>query len=181
MNLMAKRIAVIGLGYVGLPLAALCAKKGYRVIGLETNASIVTRLQAGKCSIRDHAVEKLFADAVASSNLGSTTDPGELADCEIYLICVPTPVDSNNEPDLGPLESACRVIAPYLKANDLVVVESTVFPGTCEQVVAPLLDSLSELTVSKDFHLAHCPERVNPGDPLLEFGEYSTCCWCDFG
>lgn len=164
MNLMAKRIAVVGLGYVGLPLAALCAKKGYRVTGLETNASIVTRLQAGKCSIRDHAVEKLFADAVASSNLGSTTDPGELADCEIYLICVPTPVDSNNEPDLGPLESACRDIAPYLKPNDLVVVESTVFPGTCEQVVAPLLDSLSELTVSKDFHLAHCPERVNPGD-----------------
>ncbi len=164
MSIMGKRIAVVGLGYVGLPLAALCAKKGYRVTGLEANEKIVSSLKAGECSIRDDAVEKLFSEALASNNLAPTTDSHELADCEIYLVCVPTPVDSNNDPDLGPLENACRDLAPYLKPNDLVIIESTVFPGTCEQVVAPLLDSLSSLSVSEDFYLAHCPERVNPGD-----------------
>jgi UDP-N-acetyl-D-glucosamine dehydrogenase len=159
-------VAVIGLGYVGLPLAALCAKKGYEVIGLDLSDRIVAMLNQGKCPIKDEAVEQLLAAAIESGNFTATTDAAGIADCAVYLICVPTPVDANNEPDLEPLEGACRVIGPHLARNDLVVVESTVFPGTCEQVVAPLLEEVSALNASEDFHLAHCPERVNPGDPF---------------
>jgi len=166
MKLLDRKIAVIGLGYVGLPLAALCAKKGYEVIGLDLSDRVVGMLNQGKCHIKDEAVEQLLAAAVASGNFNATSDTALIADCNVYLICVPTPVDANNEPDLEPLEGACRVTAPHISTEDLVVVESTVFPGTCEQVVAPLLEELSKLDAGKDFHLAHCPERVNPGDPF---------------
>ena len=166
MSLSGKKVAVIGLGYVGLPLAALCAKRDYQVLGLDAKESVVALLQQGRCHIRDEAVERLLAEANASNNFNATTDADKIAECNIYLICVPTPVDENNDPDLAPLESACRVIAPHLQRGDLVVVESTVFPGTCEQVVAPLLEDLSGLDAGNDFYLAHCPERVNPGDPF---------------
>lgn len=166
MSLPGHKIAVIGLGYVGLPLAALCAKKGYQVAGLDAKESIVASLQQGRCHIRDEAVERLLAEAIASNNFRATADSDEITDCNIYLICVPTPVDANNDPDLEPLQGACRVVAPYLEKGDLVVVESTVFPGTCEQVVAPLLEEISGLHAGNDFYLTHCPERVNPGDPF---------------
>jgi len=166
MKLLNRKIAVIGLGYVGLPLAALCAKRGYEVIGLDLSEPVVALLNQGKCHIKDEAVEQLLAAAVASRNFTATSNAEVIADCSVYLICVPTPVDANNEPDLAPLEGACRVVAPHLSRDDLVVVESTVFPGTCEQVVAPLLEELSRLNAGQDFHLAHCPERVNPGDPF---------------
>ena len=164
MNLSDTGIAVIGLGYVGLPLAALCAKQGYRVVGLDTKQQVVESLNRGICHIRDKSVQELLAEAIASGNFSASSDADDIADCSIYLICVPTPVDANNEPDLKPLESACAVIAPRLQPNDLVVVESTVFPGTCEQIVKPMLEELSGLTAGADFQLAHCPERVNPGD-----------------
>ena len=164
MSLFDRKVAVIGLGYVGLPLAALCAKKGYPVVGLDANRETVASLEKGKCHIRDDAVEALLADAIASNNFQASSDSESIADCSIYLICVPTPVDANNEPDLGPLESACRTVAPHLARNDLVIVESTVFPGTCEQVVAPLLEDISGLNTRDNLYLAHCPERVNPGD-----------------
>ncbi len=167
MSLQDKKVAVIGLGYVGLPLAALCAKKGYAVVGLDPNERIVAALADGKCTIRDATVERLVGEAQASGNLEATADAARIADCSLYLICVPTPVDANNEPDLAPLESACRTIAPYLSAGNLVVVESTVFPGTCEQIVVPLLEAESGLDASRDFHVAHCPERVNPGDAFF--------------
>lgn len=170
MSLPGQKIAVIGLGYVGLPLAALCAKKGYPVIGLDAKESVVASLQQGRCHIRDVVVERLLDDALASNNFNATSNPDEIADCNTFLICVPTPVDANNEPDLGPLQSACRVVAPCLKQGDLVVVESTVFPGTCEQFVAPLLAEISGLDAVSDYHLAHCPERVNPGDLFWNSG-----------
>ncbi len=166
MSLTRRKIAVVGLGYVGLPLAALCAKRGYQVVGLDANADIAASLARGKSHIRDDVVDALLADAVASNNFSATAETDAIADCSVYLVCVPTPVDANNEPDLGPLESACKIIAPLLKKDDLVVIESTVFPGTCEQVVAPLLGEISGLDAPQDFHLAHCPERVNPGDPF---------------
>ena len=158
------RVAVIGLGYVGLPLAALCAKRGYPVVGLDANASIVESLLQGTSHIRDETVERLLLQARESGNLAATADNDQISGCDIYLICVPTPVDANNDPDLTPLEDACRLVAPHLQKGNLVVVESTVFPGTCEQVVVPLLEQGSGLDASADFHLAHCPERVNPGD-----------------
>ena len=166
MSLLDKKVAVIGLGYVGLPLAALCAKKGYPVFGLDAKEAVVAMLQQGRCHIRDEVVERLLSEAIASGNFTATADAEQISDCNIYLICVPTPVDDNNDPDLKPLEGACRVIGPHLKRGDLVVVESTVFPGTCEQVVVPLLEEISGLSVRDDIYLAHCPERVNPGDPF---------------
>jgi UDP-N-acetyl-D-glucosamine dehydrogenase len=164
MSLLDRSISVIGLGYVGLPLASLCAKRGYKVVGLDMNETVVNLLEQGKCHIRDESVEQLLEAAQASGNFSATADSANIADCAVYLICVPTPVDANNEPDLAPLEGACRVVAPLLQPDDLVVVESTVFPGTCEQVVTPVLEQISNLTAGRDFHLAHCPERVNPGD-----------------
>lgn len=161
-----KTVAVIGLGYVGLPLAALCAKKGYPVFGLETNVQAVEKLKNGKSHIKDETVERLLSEAIESGNFHPTTHVGDIQKCDIYLICVPTPVDENHDPDLHPLESAIETIAPYLQNGDLVVVESTVFPGTCEQVAIPMLEEISGLEAGKDFHVAHCPERVNPGDPF---------------
>jgi UDP-N-acetyl-D-glucosamine dehydrogenase len=164
MSLLQKKVVVIGLGYVGLPLAALCAKKGYQVVGLDTNSKIVALLEQGKCHIRDKGVEKLLDEALATNNFSVTYTVEKITDCDIYIICVPTPVDANHDPDLKPLEGACELVAPILKRNNLVIVESTVFPGTCEQIIAPLLESISGLSAADDFHLAHCPERVNPGD-----------------
>lgn len=164
MNQMDKKVAVVGLGYVGLPLASLCAKKGYPVVGLDANEAVVASLAQGNSHIRDETVELLLAEALASKNFTATSEADGVADCQLYLICVPTPVDASNDPDLGPLEGACRLVAPYLQPGDLVVVESTVFPGICEQVVAPLLEEISQLSAGSDFYLAHCPERVNPGD-----------------
>jgi len=159
-----KKICVIGLGYVGLPLAALAAKKGYLVAGFEKNSAVVEKLAEGKSHIRDETVERLLSEAVQSGNFKPTAYEGDIADCVIYLVCVPTPVDEKNEPDLYPLESALKTVASVLKPGDVVVIESTVFPGTCEQVVIPELERLSNFTAGEDFHVAHCPERVNPGD-----------------
>ena len=166
MSRLNRKVAVVGLGYVGLPLAALCAKQGYEVVGLDSNERVIGILDQGKCHIRDDAVEQLLAAAIASGNFSATSDMSIITDCDVYLVCVPTPVDANNEPDLAPLEGACNLIAHHLAKNNLVVIESTIFPGTCEQVVTPLLESISKLRVSQDFYLAHCPERVNPGDPF---------------
>lgn len=159
-----KKVAVIGLGYVGLPLAALCARQGYETIGFEKNAEVVSKLAGGQCHIKDEVVERLLTEALDSGNLKPTGDVEKIADCSIYLICVPTPIDINNDPDLEPLEQSIRNIAPWVQKGDLIVVESTVFPGTCEQVVLPLIERISGLSHIHDFYLAHCPERVNPGD-----------------
>jgi len=159
-----KKLAVIGLGYVGLPLACLCAKMGYEVIGFDTSKKAIDSLLQGKSHIRDDAVERLLSEALDSNNFAPTLDSSALKPCSIYLICVPTPVNVHHEPDLVPLEGAIKVIAPHLCKGDLVVVESTVFPGTCEEIVAPMITNLSGFQCDGEISLAHCPERVNPGD-----------------
>lgn len=163
---MNKKVCVVGLGYVGLPLAALCAIKGYEIIGLDTNQFAVDKINQGLTHIKDTKVERLVKSGHMTGRLKATTDIKEIASSTIYLVCVPTPVDKNYDPDLLPLYSAVDAIAPFLKKEDLVVVESTVFPGTCEQEVIPRLESLTNMKVDDDFHVAHCPERVNPGDPF---------------
>ncbi|MFV1985469.1 MAG: nucleotide sugar dehydrogenase, partial [Thiohalomonadales bacterium] len=164
LNMKNKKIAVIGLGYVGLPLASLCAVKDYQVVGFESNQKVVNILANGKSHIVDKTVEDLLDKANKSGNFYPTADTEKLVDCSVYLICVPTPVNSNNDPDLKPLISALDVIAPYINDNDLIVVESTVFPGTCDDIVLPYLEAKTGKKVGVDFQLAHCPERVNPGD-----------------
>lgn len=159
-----KKIAVIGLGYVGLPLASLCAVKGYKVVGFESNHKVVDILSSGKSHIVDNTVEALLSKANDSGNFYPTTNNEKLAECSAYLICVPTPINSNNDPDIKPLISALDVIAPYINSDDLIVVESTVFPGTCDDIVLPYLEEKTGKKIGVDFELAHCPERVNPGD-----------------
>ena len=159
-----KKVAVIGLGYVGLPLAALSAIKGHDVIGYESNNKVVDILASGKSHIADVEVESLLAKANKSEKFKPTSDKDDLSKCSIYLICVPTPIDENKEPDLQPLIGALDVLVPYINKDDLIVVESTVFPGTCDDIVLPYLEEKTGKKVGKDFQLAHCPERVNPGD-----------------
>ena len=161
---MKRKVCVVGLGYVGLPLAALCAVNGHDVTGLDTNQFAVDKINKGLTHIKDVEVERLVKSGHQTRRLNATVDVNEIASSTIYLICVPTPVDENHDPDLLPLYSAVDSIAPFLKKEDLVVIESTVFPGTCEQEVIPRLESLTTMKAGEDFHVAHCPERVNPGD-----------------
>jgi len=163
-NIESLGVAIVGLGYVGLPIACLCAKGGYKTIGFDNNGDTIDRLKRGESHIRDTSVENLFSEAIASGNFIPTRDSSALLDSSIYLICVPTPVNSENKPDLKPLLNAINTIAPFIEKGDLIVVESTVFPGTCEDFIAPLLTELTGFECNGEISLVHCPERVNPGD-----------------
>ncbi|MEM2138760.1 MAG: nucleotide sugar dehydrogenase [Candidatus Woesearchaeota archaeon] len=155
------KVAVIGLGYVGLPLACLAARRGYNVIGVDKKKQIVELTNKGKSHIKDDYLQNSLNKT--QGRLKATTDFSLTKDCNIFIICVPTPVLENKEPDFQPLISSANDIAPYIKKNDLIVVESTVFPGTCEEYVLPILEKKSGLT-KNEFYFSHCPERVNPGD-----------------
>jgi len=161
---MKNTIGVIGLGYVGLPLACLCAKRGYKTFGYDTSQRAISYLSKGQSHIRDDEVERLLFEAQASENFFPTADSQKLAECTLFLICVPTPVTHAKEPDIQPLVGAIKTIAPFIKKEDLIVVESTVFPGTCEEIVAPLIKDMTGFSCDGDVSLVHCPERVNPGD-----------------
>ena len=123
---MSKNICVVGLGYVGMPLAALCAIKGYKVVGLDTNKIAVNKINQGLSHIKDVEVERLVKSAHLTGRLKATTDVKELSSSSTYLICVPTPVGKNQDPDLLPLYSAIDTIAPFIKKEDLVVVLSLI-------------------------------------------------------
>jgi nucleotide sugar dehydrogenase len=150
---------VVGLGYVGLPLAVLAAKKGNRVIGLDIDTRKVETINAGASPFFDVTLTR----ELGRSPIEASTDFGLVAEADVVIVCVPTPVRDDHSPDLGPLEGACRGIVPYLTAGTLVVIESTINPGICETVVIPILESTG-LKAGIDFDIAHCPERVNPGD-----------------
>ncbi len=154
-------VAVIGLGYVGLPLALLAAKKGYNVIGIDVNLEKVRLLQNRTCPFADDRIEKELKEA---KNIDFTTDFSSVSNSETVVMCVPTPIYENHTPNLTPIEGACTSIAPYLKVGHLVILESTVNPGVCESIVMPILEKFSGLRCGVDFYLAHCPERINPGD-----------------
>lgn len=153
-------IAVVGLGYVGLPLALLSGRKGNTVIGVDIDAKRVALLNARVVPLLDTETAK----QLKSSNIEATTDFSRIKDASVIIICVPTPVYKNRMPNLEPVQTACKGIAPHLQAGQLVVLESTVNPGICENIVLPILQKESGLQCGKDFYLAHCPERINPGD-----------------
>lgn len=159
-NIRAKTIAIIGLGYVGLPLALLTQEKGYRVIGIDVDENKVSLIKNHTSPIVDKKIE----EKLSKVNLSVTTNPFFINEADIVIICVPTPVDHNSKPDFEPLESSTRNIAKYLMPNTLVIVESTINPGVCESLVIPILESGSGLKAGKDFQISHCPERINPGD-----------------
>jgi UDP-N-acetyl-D-glucosamine dehydrogenase len=152
-------VGVIGLGYVGLPLAVAFAQEGCEVIAVDVDARKVAAIAAGESYVED-----VSADALAgvAQRINATTRYAPLAKADAVLVCVPTPLTSNREPDLGPLVDATRALAEVLQAGQLVVLESTTFPGTTRERVAPLLEE-SGLAAGRDFNLAFSPERVDPG------------------
>lgn len=154
-----KTVAVIGLGYVGLPLAVRAVERGYKVIGFDTNKEKITLLETGKSPIED----KYLEENIPKHPFQPTDNPTLIAAADIILICVPTPVDETHYPDLGPVISASTLIAENVKKGALVVLESTVNPGVSEEVVKPIFEKAG-FTVGADIFLAHCPERINPGD-----------------
>lgn len=154
-----KTVAVVGLGYVGLPLAVRASERGYRVIGYDTNAEKIALLNKGKSPIEDAFLEK----NISRFRFEATSDAKKLQSADIILICVPTPVDDSFYPDLTPVISASELIALHVKKGALVVLESTVNPGVSEEVVRPIFEKAG-YNIGHDLYLAHCPERINPGD-----------------
>ncbi len=155
----ASSACVVGLGYVGLPLAVALAEAGVSVVGFDVSPERVAGLRAGRSGIED-----VPDAAVAIPGLSFTADPGDIEACQAYILCVPTPL-REGMPDLGAVESATRTVAAVLHIGDLVVLESTTYPGTTEEVVGPLLDSGSGLVAGRDYLLAYSPERIDPGNP----------------
>jgi UDP-N-acetyl-D-glucosamine dehydrogenase len=156
-------IAVIGAGYVGLPLAQTFAGAGQRVLIVDVVPSIVDAINRGESHIKDVASEELRPH-VESGAIRATTDFAEVRDAEAILIAVPTPLSRQREPDLSYVESASRSIAPHLREGQLVVLESTTYPGTTREIVQPILEEVSGLAAGDGFHLAFSPERVDPGN-----------------
>ena len=163
------KIAVIGLGYVGLPLARLFATK-YAVVGFDINQKRVDELQKGidatlevEKDILQSVLKKESDDALG---LYCSSHIDDIADCNYYVVTVPTPIDKNNRPDLTPLYKSSETVAKVLKKGDIVIYESTVYPGATEDECIPVLEKISGLTFNQDFFAGYSPERINPGDKL---------------
>lgn len=156
------RIAVVGLGYVGLPLAVELAREGFTVVGIDIDARKVDSLNQRVSYIPDVPTAKLRR-VVAKKKFSATTDYATIETVDVIFICVPTPFDAMKAPDLRPVLSATQSIAEHLRAGQLVVLQSTTYPGTTEEVCLPILEQKSGLRAGRDFHLAFSPERIDPG------------------
>lgn len=162
-----KKIGIIGLGYVGLPLARLFATK-YPTVGFDINKDRISELKSGQ----DHTLEvhgdilkAVLVDSISDEvGLFCTSDINDLSECNIFIVTVPTPVDKNNRPDLNPLYRASETVGSVLKNGDIVIYESTVFPGATEEECVPVLERVSGLKFNLDFFAGYSPERINPGD-----------------
>jgi UDP-N-acetyl-D-glucosamine/UDP-N-acetyl-D-galactosamine dehydrogenase len=153
------RIAVIGLGYVGLPLAVEFGKQ-FDTLGFDVDGVRISELRAG----HDRTAEVTAIELKNSKRLRFDATPFELADCDVYLVAVPTPVDRDKRPDFSPLVKASQMVGAVLKAGDVVIYESTVYPGATEEVCVPELERASGLSFNNDFFVGYSPERINPGD-----------------
>jgi UDP-N-acetyl-D-galactosamine dehydrogenase len=154
------RIAVIGLGYVGLPLAVAFAAE-HEVVGFDLSAERITELRGGQ----DRTLE-VSADALRdATNLSLTTDPASLAACNVFIVTVPTPIDAHKRPDLAALMAASRTVGQAISPGGVVIYESTVYPGCTEEDCVPVVAQVSGLAFNRDFHAGYSPERANPGDP----------------
>lgn len=164
-----KTLAVVGLGYVGLPLAVEAAHKGYVVTGIDINTALLKLIDSRTSPYaNDDRFAKSFAK-VGRSQLATTSDFSSVASVDTIVICVPTPTE-HNIPDLVYVESAAREIGKHLRKGQLVVLESTVNPGVTRDILQPILEEASGLTAGKGFYLAHCPERIDPGNPDFYVG-----------
>lgn len=156
------KICVIGLGYVGLPLARLFSTK-FETIGLDMNQSRVDALMAGHDATLEVA-DDLLQDAIKNHGFRCTTNLEEIKDCNFYVVAVPTPVDKDNHPDLNPLIKASETVGKVISKGDVVVYESTVYPGVTEEECLPVVERVSGLKFNVDFYAGYSPERINPGD-----------------
>ena len=162
-------LVVVGMGYVGLPLASQAARNGLAVAGFDSNTQVVDRLKTGRSHIDD--IDDAEVSQMLSCGFTPTTDPAVHGRTDTIVICVPTPLSPDGGPDLTAVEAASRTIAAHLRPQTLVILESTTYPGTTEEVVRPILES-SGLTAGVEFHLAFSPERVDPGN--ARFGVANT-------
>ena len=153
------RIGIIGLGYVGLPLAVEFGKR-YPTVGYDTNAARIAELRQGM----DSSLEVEPHELTHATKLTYAASTEDVADCNLYVVTVPTPINAHKEPDLRPLQSASRTLGGVLKPGDIVVYESTVYPGATEEVCVPILEQVSGLRFNEDFYVGYSPERINPGD-----------------
>ncbi len=162
-----KKIAIIGLGYVGLPLARLFATK-YPVVGFDINDKRISELQQGKdvtLEIEDDVLKAVLKESPDSNNgLYCSSNINDIKNCNYYVVTVPTPIDKNNRPDLTPLYKSSETVAKVLKKDDIVIYESTVYPGVTEDECVPILEKISGLKFNVDFYAGYSPERINPGD-----------------
>lgn len=158
-NIVDARIAIVGLGYVGLPLAAEFGKK-FDVVGFDINESRISELQGG----HDATLELDAQELAAATKLSFTSQLAGISDCDVYIVTVPTPVDDANRPDFTPLIKASETIGAVLKKDDVVIYESTVYPGATEDDCVPVLERVSGLVFNEDFFVGYSPERINPGD-----------------
>src|SRR5690554_6313667 len=161
------KIAIIGLGYVGLPLARLFATK-YPVVGFDINEARIKELNSGHDSTLEVS-DELLKDVLVFDNqmeigLYNSDNLDDIKDCNVYIITVPTPVDKNNRPDLTPLYKSSKTVGNVLKKGDIVIYESTVYPGVAEEECIPVLERVSGLKFNEDFFAGYSPERINPGD-----------------
>ena len=163
-------VAVIGLGYVGLPLCLAFSKSGANVLGVDVDSTKVNKIIAAESYIK-HIPSGDIAAAVEAKKLTATDDFSKLKNAEAILICVPTPLTVNRTPDLSYVESNVRALAPHLREGQLVVLESTTYPGTTDEVVKPILEKGSGLIAGEDFYLAYSPEREDPGNPKSNFSD----------
>jgi len=154
---------VIGLGYVGLPLVLLINEKGFRGLGFDIDPAKVEKLHAGRSYI-GHFPDSMIADLVATGRFEATTDFARAGEADTLSICLPTPLDRNMQPDLGAIRQTMGAMAPHLRPGQLIILESTTYPGTTEEVLLPILEQ-SGLKVGRDLFLAYSPEREDPGNP----------------
>jgi len=154
-----RKISVIGLGYVGLPVAVAFGTSCGRTVAFDINQARIAQLKAGH-----DATGEVDDHELAAADLLLTTDAQDLAEADFHVVTVPTPIDSSNRPDLSPLRSASKTVGAILKKGDIVVYESTVYPGATEEVCVPILEELSGLKSGTDFTVGYSPERINPGD-----------------
>jgi UDP-N-acetyl-D-galactosamine dehydrogenase len=153
------KIGMIGLGYVGLPLAVEFGRK-YQTVGFDINQHRIQELRAG----RDHTLEVSEEELAEAKLLTYSADLQDIADCSVYIVTVPTPINEHKQPDLTPLQKASDLLGKVIKAGDIVIYESTVYPGATEEVCVPILEKVSDLTFNRDFYVGYSPERINPGD-----------------
>lgn len=160
------QIAIIGLGYVGLPLAVAFAEK-YTVVGYDINEKRVGELKVGKdhtLEIEDNHLQSVLVEQLSNKGLLVSTNLNDIQDCSVYIVTVPTPTDKHNRPVLTPMIKASEAIASVLKPNDIVIYESTVYPGVTEEEMVPVLEKVSGMKYNQDFFCGYSPERINPGD-----------------